>query len=837
MNMSRFASISGNTLENQHITSRRRFLNNRNNNINININNNSISCNYNKMKILFLIIITIIMSLSNYFYNISNNNSNLVEDEPRTILSLFENKILKMNSPLNDQKKLRYLIQEDKKDEDNSDDDNIIINDIINNNINISSIINKTTNFNATNDSNNIKDDYERIQSILKRNIKKKLLKDLEKYDFKCTWKSIKIGNNSDLYKIGDSTSGDGVFTITKKIKLGLQEYFVLTMKNKEDKYIDNWIIHSSVANLENIIINDNITNNTFEIKGNFQTLLYKGEFFNILNEDNPEICQMNIKISFPLKDQNYLGNQSIEVQNFYNFETIKLNPNNFSMIIESTCGLNFAIKANIYQKDIERKIIKDKIDLYILMTIITSLLYMIGVYCVIFNIKKYEGTLSTISTDCFSINPIWNTYISIFNIFLSFQINFDYPYFPLFVFLHLIKLLFFDFWFLSIYWKLRRTQLNNTFNNQKLRFYLFYYLSFFIFTFFIKNIFMNYIYMMMICILLWIPQIIYNIKKNNKYGYPFIYIFSSTLDKLIYPFYFRGMKENFLETKNNIIIVIIMILFVLFTIIIMCIQMLKGPRFMLSISYNQIKFDFYKNKEELILIRSNIGSEECVICLGPIFESENDTIIEMEDKSIIIKDNEEEEKKYIDEKKEENKENNLSYNDTCSSSDLSTNSEGEKSEENEIINNESNIQNVGLILNIKNNNNKQDNKSKDHNKNNKNNTNKKIKNHSDNIQLVEEELLENITGNKNIFNNSVNNEKPIHPSHKFKNTIKNVLYVFKIIFYENFFYFYKKSPNLQGKLYMFTPCSHAFHSKCLEKWLEYKKECPNCRTSMEEYL
>lgn len=829
MNMSRFASISGNTLENQHITNRIRFLNNINNNINININNNSISCNYNKMKILFLIIITIIMSLSNYFYNISNNNSNLVEDEPRTILSLFENKILKMNSPLNDKKKLRYLIQEDKKNEDNnSDDDNIIINDIINNNINISTIINKTSNFNETNDYKNIKDDIERIQSILKRNIKKKLFNDLQKYKFKCTWKSIKIGNNSDLYKIGDSTSGDGIFTITKKIKI-LQEYFVLTMKNKEDKYIDNWIIHSSLTDLENIIINKNITNNTFEIKGNFQTLLYKGEFFNILNEENPEICQMNIHISFPLKDQKYLGNNSIEVQNFYNYETIKLNPNNFSMIMESTCGLNFVIKANIYQKEVEQKIIKDKIDLYTLITIITSLLYMIGVYCVIFNIKQYECTLSTISTDCFTINPIWNTYICIFNIFLSFQINIDYPYFPLLVFFHVIKLIFFDLWFLSIYWKLRRMQLNNTFRNQKLRFYLFYYLSFFIFSIFIKSFFMNYIFMMMLCILLWTPQIIFNIQKNNKYGYPFIYIFSSTLDKLIYPFYFRGIKDNFLETKNNYFIVIIMILFVLFTIIILCMQMLKGPRFMLSISYNQSKFDFYKNKEELILKRSNIGSEECVICLGLIFGSESDTIIEMEDKS-IIKDKAEEEKKYDDEKKEEN---NLSYNDTCSS-DSSTNSEGEKLEENEIINNELNFQNVGLILNNRNNNNKQDNISNYHNK---NNTNNKIKNHSDNIKLVEEELVENIKGNKNISNNSVKNEKQIHCSHKFKNTIKNVLLVFKIIFYENFFSFYKKSPNLLGKLYMFTPCSHAFHSKCLEKWLEYKKECPNCRTSMEEYL
>ena len=33
------------------------------------------------------------------------------------------------------------------------------------------------------------------------------------------------------------------------------------------------------------------------------------------------------------------------------------------------------------------------------------------------------------------------------------------------------------------------------------------------------------------------------------------------------------------------------------------------------------------------------------------------------------------------------------------------------------------------------------------------------------------------------------------------------------------------------------TPCSHVFHSECLEKWFEFKKECPNCRISMKEYL
>ena len=28
----------------------------------------------------------------------------------------------------------------------------------------------------------------------------------------------------------------------------------------------------------------------------------------------------------------------------------------------------------------------------------------------------------------------------------------------------------------------------------------------------------------------------------------------------------------------------------------------------------------------------------------------------------------------------------------------------------------------------------------------------------------------------------------------------------------------------------MKTPCNHIFHNICLEKWLEFKNECPYCR-------
>ena len=341
----------------------------------------------------------------------------------------------------------------------------------------------------------------------------------------------------------------------------------------------------------------------------------------------------------------------------------------------------------------------------------------------------------------------------------------------------------------------------------------------------------------MILCIILWIPQIIYNIRSNNKYIYPFIFILSSTIDKLIYPFYFRGIKNNFLGSKDNLILLLIMTSFVIFTIVIMYMQVLKGPRFMLSINLNQSQseYNFYKSKEELNLIRNNIGTEECVICLLPIFEEDNgdddgnndDTIIEMEDKT-EVKDIENLEEKIdvkdIDESKEEI---NLSYNDTNNSSDSSINSELEKIEDNE-----NNIQIIPIIsnhINVNLNENNKDNK-KSHSYH--SHLTNKIR-----IKLVEEEIEENKIKNNIKYNKFCYKDKFLLIMFKLKTVLNNIIYIFKILFYENFFWFYKKKINTQGKEYMYTPCNHVFHSECLEKWLEYKKECPNCRASMEEYL
>ena len=60
---------------------------------------------------------------------------------------------------------------------------------------------------------------------------------------------------------------------------------------------------------------------------------------------------------------------------------------------------------------------------------------------------------------------------------------------------------------------------------------------------------------------------------------------------------------------------------------------------------------------------------------------------------------------------------------------------------------------------------------------------------------------------------------------------------ILKVIFCESLFSFYKIPINLGEKKYMLIYCGHVFHSACLEKWFDRKKECPSCRASMEAYI
>jgi hypothetical protein len=62
-----------------------------------------------------------------------------------------------------------------------------------------------------------------------------------------------------------------------------------------------------------------------------------------------------------------------------------------------------------------------------------------------------------------------------------------------------------------------------------------------------------------------------------------------------------------------------------LIQILILYYQNIKGSRFFLPEKYKKKKFEYYKNKEEIMNLNSNANNIECVICLNPLFNEENE--------------------------------------------------------------------------------------------------------------------------------------------------------------------------------------------------------------------
>lgn len=65
-------------------------------------------------------------------------------------------------------------------------------------------------------------------------------------------------------------------------------------------------------------------------------------------------------------------------------------------------------------------------------------------------------------------------------------------------------------------------------------------------------------------------------------------------------------------------------------------------------------------------------------------------------------------------------------------------------------------------------------------------------------------------------------NSKTAQLKNNRKNTICSLLFCF--------------NKRLNTSKYMLTKCNHAFHSKCLELWLDFKNDCPNCRREIKNY-
>ena len=617
------------------------------------------------------------------------------------------------------------------------------------------------------------------------------------------------LKSSKKKFKIGSYLNGSVNFNFKKAVEMNTkQEALALTMQNFEGNFIDNWIQHISYAKMSDLkrIIDEN--NELFIVKGEFATSMIKGKLFNN-NKKKKNYKQMQCntlgEMYFPLEKvtfQKTLNNKIIE---FKNISTI--NPNNFTMILSSTCGFRIKIKAEIFDSSKEYYDIKTKVNYFSFYCLISSVLYLIGSSCLTYSLRRNEYAISCICLETYCQNLAWHSYCAITNINLGLLY---YEYFGNFLIIavfHVINFIAFDLRFLYFYWRIKKRVVNDRkFIILRLKFFAMFYGLLIISFFSISSFFINKIYITILVFAMWTPQIVHNVVNNNKYIYPTFYILATTIDRIIYPFYFRGFNKNFLQIKGDIALIIFLFIYIIVNIIIIYLQTFLGARFMLPERFQKKNLEFYKTKEELLFERPDCIKEECVICISPLIEKDKINNKNNIDKNIpqnnIINNIEEEKDNYSNKKIDIKNENtNRSFHSEAG-----------------LINNK--IQKINI----------------------KNNIDKKM-NIKDQLHLSKSKnKKESLHVNAKIkrkhkLNNSITHRNRKCIIIKVFNSILKFLRIIKFIFFDNMFKFYKLKSNFGNKKYMIIACGHMFHSECVEKWFDRKKECPNCRASMEEFL
>ena len=655
---------------------------------------------------------------------------------------------------------------------------------------------------------------------------KESIILNLISHKFSGIWESINntinknenSENKNSSFLIGKAYKGNANFEFEKALELRTkQDAIALTIKIQEGAYIDHWIKFTSYAMYQSIIRNEDKINKIFTLYGKFLTDFEKGEIFHTTYKEKSK-CFTFINISFPINYED-INATLITGESVFIGQISTINPEKFSMFVNSTCGFQFKIEGKKYNEEAEKLQRLSKLKIYFRLNIFSSILYTIGVITLILGIKKTEMAISAINIECILMISIWNFYCFCSNISLAFKGYIEFfANFLIIGLLSLSKFLLFDTCIFYIYWSIKERNISNTCQLFKLkaRFYIILILLLFCVFYFVNSFLINYVYISFICMILWIPQIIHNIVSNNRYGLPFIYILACSIDRIIYPYYFRAYKDNFFMLKVNNNIFKIIIFFVCFTIIILLLQTFRGPRFMLSEKYQEFPYGFYKNKEELEdnykhLKNENINNEECIICLSPIFDIEknnNNIMIPMEeisDKGNINDNN------TLNEQYEKGENVNIKNCDDINENETDQFTNIDKSKVDSNLTSEEELDYTS----------------------------------DDNNLLIKKENEIKMRINEINKNNSINNSKKDVKYFKdifdlkniIINAVFNIVFALKIILKKNLLFFYKSSANIHNKLYMLTPCNHIFHSECLEKWLEQKKECPNCRTSFENLI
>lgn len=128
---------------------------------------------------------------------------------------------------------------------------------------------------------------------------------------------------------------------------------------------------------------------------------------------------------------------------------------------------------------------------------------------------------------------------------------------------------------------------------------------------------------------MLWIPQIIQNLKGNNRLSLPLSSIFSYSFSRVFFIAYFKGTTFNILNLSTDSSIVGIFTTFVLLQILILYSQVLLGAAWFLP-SANRKRY-MYLELNELTFNKYYSVDGVCIICISRFSESKSAEPSELE--------------------------------------------------------------------------------------------------------------------------------------------------------------------------------------------------------------
>ena len=485
-----------------------------------------------------------------------------------------------------------------------------------------------------------------KIEDVIKLKQKQDIISNLVNKTFQGVWFGAWEGKNG--YSIGDSQSGDFKMRFNIVINLNSNQYGLSSAFTAyENSYINNWVYMKSFSPFNKIKYEIKETESSFNnstliykkkavISSNFTGFFDKGEMLSTVGGQHRDNCKTLYELIFDVK------NITIAIL-FSNGTLIKrtvpsIETDNFKATFSSSCGLRmnvlFENQGKLKEKMLQKIESENKmIGKYTTCIIINSMLYFIAVWNNASQLKKKRQSVEGVSWINVCLNMNWNIYVIICH--LSWTINssnkaLNSENFGLISFVYTLIFLCGDLRFLYYFFDSNARESQFPIKIIKVKFYIFFYLLLLLSFFFTNKFFIEDMYIISLVLLLWLPQFIYNAVHNIRYIYPFVYVVFSSTNKVIFCIYFRAATDNFLHIKPDYFFVGFVISLSLISIVLLYVQNFSNPRFFLGKKYQNFPlFDFYKNIDEIRSFDLKLLGEECVICLGRIFE-EKDKVLEL---------------------------------------------------------------------------------------------------------------------------------------------------------------------------------------------------------------